>query len=342
MFFREERLMTVRRPLAGLFSVALVAAVVLAGARSADSAAALPAIEADVLVASTLEALHASPTVAGELDATVGLGLPDLPDDGDADGLAELLGTNRLRVERSPDGLRLALLGARSERVFVTDGDSATLWDSRSLEVTRYRLPDAAGHAHPARPAMLDPLTAAGALLDAASRHGEVRVDGSARVAGRAAYRLAVVPHSAGTTVGRAELDVDAETRLPLRIALFADGADAASIELAWTRVSFAPVDAATFSFTPPPGATVTERELHAPSGETAAPPLPPGSRIIGEGLDAVALLPVGEAPDELAAVLPLNGPLLSARLAPLRDRTVLLAGLVPLSRLDEVAAELR
>src|SRR5680860_1363397 len=362
---------TASRPLAALLTAVLVAALLGLGAQAAVSAPRLPEVAADELIASVLRAADDPPPVSGELAATLGLGLPELPGAAQDSPLADLLGESRLRVERSADGLRAALLGTASERLVVTDGDTLSTWDSQTLEVNRWKLPDeggtgdtggtdSTGGTTPGHGPMAfsDPLALAIPLVESLSEGADVAVDGTARVAGRSAYRLAVVPADPVTTLGRVELDVDADTRVPLRVALYARGAVAPSIELAWTQVSFAPVDPALFDFTPPPGSVVTEHAGPVPwskdSGKSGLPgmlnPGPAagpsggdhGGEVIGAGYSAVAVLPLAtELPSEAQALLPLDGPLLSARVASVRGEPALLLGLVPLSRLDEVAAEL-
>ena len=338
------------RAVAVVLTAVLVAALLGVGARAAVSAPPLPEIAAEDLLASVLRTAQDPPPVSGELAATLGLGIPELPGEAEDGTLADLLGESRLRVERSPDGLRVALLGEHSERLVITDGRTLTTWDSRTLEVHRWPLPgdDAAADDAPPQPA--DPMTLAVRLVEGLSQDAEVTVDGTARVAGRDAYRLAVVPADPVTTLGRVELDVDAEQRVPLRVALYARGATAPSIALAWTHVSFESVDPEVFAFTPPPGSTVTEHPAPThEAGHADGAGVPevgeghPRGAVHGEGWSAVAVVPLPEAlPDDAAAVLPLDGPLLSARVATAEGAPVLLVGLVPLSHLDEVAAELR
>ena len=352
----------------------MAAVLIVIGAQAALSSPSLPPIDAEDLLASALERAADPLPISGELSATLGLGLPmDPPEDS---ALADVAGESRLRIERSEDGLRAALLGERSERLVVTDGRTLTTWDSRTLEATRRRLParDEAGPGHTGEE--IDPMTLSTRVLELAREHADVTVDGTARVAGRAAYRLVLAPTDEGTTLGRVEVDVDEETRVPLRTALFARGAEAASVEVAWTRVSFDPIDPATYDFTPPPGATVTDEPApqlgsHRKPARTDLPGPHAVLRgiaeatdgigpVSGDGFASVAVLPLPEREPEPPAepepqrrwhsrddavsmtdLLPLDGPLLSVRLTESGGQRYLLAGLVPLSRLDEVAASL-
>lgn len=373
-----------------LLAAVLAIALVGVGARAAVSAPPLPETTADELLGSALVTAADPPPVAGELTLTLGLGLPSVPGltDGDGGVAAELLdGASRLRVERSDDGVRAALLGDRSERLVVTDGSELWTWDSTTLEATRYALPEGVREEREAADlSAFDPAALGARLLQGVEEGASVELDRTARVAGRDAYRLVVTPDDEQTTVGRLEVDVDAEERVPLRLALFAEGAAEPSVEMAWSSVSFAPVDPATFSFTPPPGATVREgadalaeagNHADGPAGDARPPGAPlmhdddgavrhapgasdPGAAsmlptAVGEGLSTVFVLPApvpsaapdggsepdgGEAGAQLEALLPLDGPLLSATTAiTSTGERVLVAGLVPLARLDEVAA---
>jgi hypothetical protein len=362
--------LTLSRPRLVLVTAVTVLALLLAGAQAARSAPSLPSVSAEELLASVVQSASDQPPMSGELALTLGLGLPVLPDEGmDGEGLADLLGESRLRVERSGDGVRAAVLGRASERLLVTDGSTITTWNSRTLEATVTTLPDHEHEHHHdqhrdhgAGPrdgrAAIDPQALSERLVLKACEHADLTVDGTARVAGRDAYRLTLVPTDPGTTLGRVEVDIDDTTRVPLRTALFARGAEAPSIELAWTRVSFDPIDPATFTFTPPPGATVTHRDLRAARpdgadlGDLPGPlvllqqlaPIPgaPGP-LVGEGFATVAVLPLpADVLGDAGAFLPLDGPLLAVRVVEAEGRRLLLTGLVPLARLDDVAAEVQ
>src|SRR5439155_18457066 len=100
-------------------------------------------------------------------------------------------------------------------------------------------------------------------------------VGGTARVAGRAAYVLVVEPRTSATLVGRIEVSIDAESHLPLRVAVFARGAGAPAISAGFTAVGFGPIPPRTFAFSPPPGATVLPASA-ALRGATHSVPIAP------------------------------------------------------------------
>jgi hypothetical protein len=269
--------------------------------------------------------------------------------------LAQISGTHHLRIWRSVDGLRVADILPRSERALFVSRTEAWAWDFAAF--TAYRLP-----APPPRPpvegsggasAMLDPLDLARRALAAISPTTAVSVSGTARVAGRAAYVLALVPRSGTTLVRRVEIDVDAESRLPLRVAVFARGRTSAPLQAAFTSVSLASIDASVYRFSPPPGAKVVDA-LHAGYGSGAAAAVigrygtPSDAQTFGSGWDSIAALRLPKAPNrgasgglDLARFLPLSGPLLSIRLVERGDHAWLVYGFVSQEALAAVEPKL-
>lgn len=355
-----------RLTLLAALAALLVAALLVVGARAAVSAAPLPEIAADELLGSVADALAEPPPISGEVAGTLELGLPDVgfgPQSGE--GLAALAGDQRVRLWRSPDGLRLARLSDTSEQAFITDGETAWFWDSDELSAERADVPEGEDEARDETfdAAGLDPVGLAGEALDAVDDSTEIGVDRSTRVAGRDTYRLVLTPSTPDTLIGRIEMDIDAEQRVPLRTAVFAGDAAAPSVEVAFTSVSFDAIDPATFAFTPPPGATVTERAAEDQGDELAG--LPDGGfgsdfgtdrpdvRTFGEGWATVVAVPrpaaepAGEpAPEgaagQLEGLLPFTGPLFSVTEVEAGGQQWLLFGAVGQDALDRAAAQLR
>ena len=333
------------RPLAAVAAAgALLVAVPVAVAGRAASAPRLQPLPADRLVASVAAALAAEPSLQGELAARVDLGLPSLAGVPGASGdqFASFFGDHRLRLWSSPDGHRLADLLPAAERSLVAGRDGAWAWDSSSF--TAWRLADgpavrAVDALDPSRLlGLVDPLALARRSLAALDPSTAVSVAAGARVAGRPAYVLRLVPRTRETLVGRVEVAVDAARRVPLRVAVYARGAAKPAVQAAFTRVRFGPVDPATFSFRPPPGATIRRPGLPKEPPGRAPEYLP---RTFGSGWATVVALPLpGSArpSPELTALLPFSGPLFSARLAVRGEDRWLLYGAVPQAAL--VAAE--
>ena len=111
----------------------------------ADPNPALPPVEPDGLLASTLRALSEPFSISGEVTTILDLGLPELPVEGQLGAgpvngpLATLLGRQSFKVWRSPDGVRMAHLLDVGEQDLVANGDDAWYWDSASM--TAWRLP---------------------------------------------------------------------------------------------------------------------------------------------------------------------------------------------------------
>src|SRR5207248_2867040 len=144
--------------------------------------------------------------------------------------LAGLAGVHHLRVWESKDGLRLTELLPTNERSIFASRRDRQVWAWDSASFTAYRLTQAdrgmkppgagevpgAGVEGPAEYG--DPLTVARHLLAAVNASTSVRVEGAVRVAGRDADLLVVRPRTAQTLVGRIDIAVDAEHRLPLSV----------------------------------------------------------------------------------------------------------------------------
>ena len=81
-------------------------------------------------------------------------------------------------------------------------------------------------------------------------------------VAGQAAYALVLAPKDARSLVGQVQIDVDGSNGVPLRLQVFARGASSPAFQVGYTDIHFVKPAAADLSFTPPPGATVTQVNL--------------------------------------------------------------------------------
>ncbi|HYT81028.1 MAG TPA: hypothetical protein VEQ37_17575 [Actinomycetota bacterium] len=351
-------------------AVLLIAAAASVAARP-SSAPSLPPTSSDRLIASTLRALARDPSVSGHLTAHLDFGLPSIPNEGPgaaaskaAGFLASLTGSHRLRLWSSADGFRLADLLEASERAVFVSRTDAWAWDFSSFTAYHLgRIPQGhRGSAHEGdRPGIdfVDPLALTRRALDAIKPSTRVAVTGTTRVAGRDAYVLRLEPRTPATLVGRIEIAVDSERRVPLRVAVIPRGRRGAAISVAFTSISFASIKRSVYSFTPPPGAKVRDvsRELGGKEGTeqgtrgSEREEYGPGDfpRLLGHDWTTVIALRTpplatlrgaGEGFDP-AALLPLSGPLLSVRLVDRTDHGWLVYGLVPQSALVLAAREL-
>ena len=200
---------------------------------SADASPNLPAKTAGQLLADVASA-QARP-FSGTVVESAKLGLPDLPgqDQSSTSPLALLTGSHTVRVwYGGAQQTRLALVGNLSESDLVRNGSDLWLWSSKDRTAQHFKLPAKAagdrpgegcpaasdGEGHPAAGgasqalAAIDPTTA-------------VTVDGTARVAGRSAYQLILKPKDTRSLVGSVAIAIDAKTDVPLRVEIFAKGA---------------------------------------------------------------------------------------------------------------------
>lgn len=302
------------------------------------------------LLASTLAASARPVSVSGDVATRVDLGLPALPTNlggGDMGPVALLLGSQRFKVWRSPDGLRVAHLLELGEQTLVANRTEAWWWQSDGMRAEHLVYADLlhpgtqdgpwfGGGTDGAQAARgFDPSLLAPMALAALAPYASATVDGTATVAGRAAYELVLTPTSPQTLIGSIAVAVDADTRLPLRLRITARGADQPSVDLGFTSVSFDAIDPSIFSFTPPAGATITTPEPPMRDGDSRAGAPDPTVRTFGSGFDTrVAVRLDAPLPAEASAVLPFAGPLASVLTVDTGHHTWLLFGFVGLDTL--------
>jgi outer membrane lipoprotein-sorting protein len=266
--------------------------------------------------------------MSGTVVQKADLGLPELPVQtsgrGSSDFTSLVSGTHTLKVwYDGDDQQRLALLGTLGESDVVRNGTDVWTWSSQDNAATHYQLPnrpDGSAAPDPSVPAYT-PQQAADAALAAIDPSTNVTTDGTASVAGRAAYELVLTPKDNRSLIGEVRIAIDGEQHIPLQVEVTAKGAATPAFQVGFTQISFETPDAAQFTFTPPPGATVTDSTLgqgdaaqaqpgvaqsHAtPAGPAAEP------KVVGTGWTSVvvATLPTTPAtpatPDSTDATAP-------------------------------------
>lgn len=256
--------------------------------------------------------------LSGTVKISTDLGLPDLGGledgllsgtaQGSGDGssadprskLTELVsGTHTLRVAADgPDRQKLSLVERGAEYSLIHHGKDVWGYDSKSNEVYHGTAAES-GKDHRTEPPAT-PRDFADEALKAVDDTTSVTVDGTARVAGRDAYKLLIKPRQSGTTVGAISIAVDARTWMPLKFTLTPRSGGAAVVDAGFTRLSLARPAASTFDFTPPKGAKVTEEKdagkapEHTPKhGEDLARGLD-GLNVLGEGWTSIATFDTG------------------------------------------------
>lgn len=352
----------------------------------------------------------------GTLTFRADLGLPPLPVPslGSADLGSLVTGTHTLRVwYANPGQARIALLGRDNETDIVTNGTDLWIWSSRDRTALHAQLPQggigglvgallgrgplAGLPGGSALPDLADMASEAGrpavavlptpgstdaerlaalalALLEAFDT--DVTTDNGATVAGRPAYQITITPRDTRTLIKSIVLAVDAEAKIPLRLAVLTRDGGAPAFEVAFTELRLGRPDPAQFEFKPPLDTNVVEVEEFdptdlpghasgAPWSGDETPNVPwlddasgerPPVALIGRGWTTVfaAKLPQsvgagdgGSAP-ELLELLPVvsgdwgSGRLLSTRVFTvlLTDDGRLLAGAVPPEMLYAAATD--
>ncbi|WPP31389.1 DUF2092 domain-containing protein [Streptomyces sp. CL7] len=285
----------------------------------------------DITAAQLIEKIAQSDVerLSGTVKITTDLGLPDLGglesgllsgaaggEDGEGGSsadpsgrLTELAsGTHTLRVAADgPDRQKLSLLENAAEYSLIHNGKDVWGYDSASNEVYHATVDQADTKERSAQRPPATPKDFAEEALKAVDDTTSVKVDGTAQVAGRDAYRLVVEPKQSGSTVGAISIAVDHETGMPLKFTLTPAGGGSAVVDVGFTKVSFDRPDASTFRFTPPKGAKVTEdtEQDRAHGGFGGKPERGPkpeedlakgfdGLRMLGEGWNTVATFDTG------------------------------------------------
>ena len=205
---------------------------------------------------------------SGTIVETANLGLPQLPQIGDSSGgdaslsINNLItGAHTLRIwYAGPTQQRLALLGRLSESDVVHQGTDLWTYTSTNRRVTHTTLPKPdVGTSRAEHLSGLTPQQAANKALQAIDPSTVVQVDRTARVAGRAAYQLLLMPKDTRSLIGSVRIAVDARSWMPLRVQVFARGANSPAIQIGFTDVSFTVPDASVFHFVPPAGSTIVQ-----------------------------------------------------------------------------------
>jgi outer membrane lipoprotein-sorting protein len=349
----------------------------------ASAAPVLPVVTAEELVAQVISATP--PSFSGTVQTKTNLGLPSVGSLFPNSGLLTMvLAPHTIKVSSAPGGkFHLAVPDGLTETEVVSDGSQLWVWHSADQSVT-HLAGDASGpaaHSDPESPDQADqtpeptPDAMAKKLLAVLDPTTRVFVRGTATVAGRDAYELVLAPTSSTTLVADVVIDVDAATSLPLAVQVLAKDSGTPALDVGFTDISLGAQPDSAFTFTPPPGAKVTEAtspkqllfgpggrgdgqgpRVKAPrGGDEPSPTAPDGAttpqaetRVLGTGWDSVVAIPNG--PAMLGSVgRPVSGDWGSGKLVTstladalvLDDGTVLVGAVGP-DRLEAAVAELR
>jgi len=247
-------------------AVALVAGVVaVAGAGSSTS---LPDVSASELMARMGQSQGQVQAVSGEVSWKNDL----FGDLGSATDMAQLPAQSPLtssgsgRIWVSDAGVRVESQGAGGDQVAGVSKATRTAWTYDSATNTGRRLVMAgdapANEPIPSPSASMMTPAAIGAYLQQLAPYATVDVAGQGTVAGRAVYLLRMTPVADDTALGAVQASIDGKTMMPLRLEVFAKSGGAAVLQFGFDSVSYGPIDAALYDFTPPAGTTVTTKTI--------------------------------------------------------------------------------
>ena len=263
----------------------VVGVVVLASPAGAGPKPALPATTPQALVQSVLTA--SVPSMSGTVAIQNNLGLPAVP------GIPELAnGTSQLRVWADGTGrTRVSVPTASSEQTIVDDGHTLYTWDSTDRTVSESPVAKDKPGPQPDAGTPTDPASLARELVGALQNSSDITVDGTDTVAGQPAYDLVLTPKANQRTLLRqVTIAVDANKHIPLQLTVLGDNTSTPAVQVGFSSVDYGPQQSSLFTFTPPPGATVTQ---HAKSdqgkAQHAATQIEP--KIVGTGWDTVAIV---------------------------------------------------
>jgi outer membrane lipoprotein-sorting protein len=274
------------RRLRWLVPVAVACAIGLTALVPTLSSAAtpdLPTISPEQLVAKVKQSNVRA--FSGTFQLTTDLGIPNLSSLQDATGQGGggfnptdlLSGTHTADIAvDGPDRQRISMPGSLNEVDAFHDGTNAWLWESDGHKVAHYILPadkpdtDAAANKPPEATPTPDDL--AKKLLDQITPSTNVSVTTPAYVADRAVYELVLAPHAADSTIDHVGIAVDAANGMPLEVTVVPKGQSKPAVDLGFTKIDYSR-PGGSFSFTPPPGSTVTTKDLTKPESHDRAAP---------------------------------------------------------------------
>jgi outer membrane lipoprotein-sorting protein len=236
------------------------------------------------------------PPMTGTVVETASLGLPQLPQTGNATSLASMLaGSHTMKVYyQDSNHYRLSIPQPGSETDVIANGSKVWLWESASDAVTEFVPP--AGQATPAKPklpqAPLTPQQAANQVLAQVGQTTLVSVTANVMVAGEPSYQLVLAPKDSRSLVGKVVIAVDGKYGVPLRVQLYAKGASSPAFQVGYTALQWVSPTPANYSFTPPKGASVDVVNLPKDQAKSGTKPDTSGFGTYGKSWLTVVALP--------------------------------------------------
>ena len=262
------------------FAPLLVAAVIALLAAIPNLAAAATPTLAPLTAQQLLVKVQDSNVSAfsGTIDVTPDLGIPDISELAGAVGQGQgggqsqafsptdlLSGSSQALVWfAGPQQNRVALLRSMAETDVIHNGRNIWTWDSTSKKVVHYTLAvtTKAGANEKADNTTRTPQQMADQLLAHLDPSTALRVGTPVVVAHQDAYQLILTPRAAASTIDHIAIAIDSANGFPLQVQVFAKGQKTAAVKLGFGQISFSQPAASRFTFTPPPGSSVTNKTV--------------------------------------------------------------------------------
>ncbi|WP_394613840.1 outer membrane lipoprotein carrier protein LolA [Lentzea sp. JNUCC 0626] len=216
----------------------------------------LPDVSAESLVEQVLTSKPGA--FGGTVEVDNKLGLPSIAE---IPQLAD--GKHSARIWTDGNGkFRAALPNGQSEQTIVDDGTTTWSWNSADNEVTKSEHKADQPRPSEDKSESVNPAEAAKQVVGMTKEFSDITVDGTARVANRAAYELVLTPKATEKTLIReVRIAVDSELKMPLRVQVLTNGTAEPAGTVGFSEINVGPQDSKLFEFTPPANAKVTTPE---------------------------------------------------------------------------------
>ena len=166
--------------------------------------------------------------------------------------------TGRLWLTNDGRG-RLELQSDAGDVQIVWNKDRVTAYDASSNTVYTLNLPASATESTSPTNGAAPSLTQIGDFLSNLGERADVSASQPTDIAGRPAYNVRISPKHDGGLLGSAQLAWDAVQGVPLRVAIYAQGASSPVLELKATDISYGSVSSTDVDVSPPAGAKVVD-----------------------------------------------------------------------------------
>jgi outer membrane lipoprotein-sorting protein len=201
------------------------------------------------------------------------LGLSMLSFGGQGTGdLTSLLAGGEGRLWIQDGKLRAEIQGAMGDTVISGDAKTGKVWlySSGKNTATEYSLPTEPANTNAitlpsTATSVKDPVSMIEQFIQKMAPVATLAVSGEVEVAGRSCYVLSIIPKADNTLFGSAQVAIDGETYVPLKLDLYAKATADPVLTVGFAKVSYDQISDSVLNFAPPANATVEHKELTLP-----------------------------------------------------------------------------